>query len=215
MIISKKYIFETKATRLKRLAINTIIIGLIICTLLSGLLVFIPISASNQNERTLAFLIKESPDLIAVFTGDSKRIEQALKLTKKYPSAKLFISGVHKKNSFSTLLNKQIENPREFLENQNINAVIDYKSKNTLENVISTIRFIEGKEKYSNIIIVSSDYHILRISILEDIIKNDQNINFYYYPTKTDYSKWNNIKKILKESIKILKTFSLYLVWDD
>lgn len=216
MILSKKYIFETRSTRLRRLVFNSIIVSFIVGSLLSGIFIFIPIYANNQNERTQAFLIKDTPDLLAVYTGDGGRIKEALKLAKKHPSAKLFISGVYQKNSFSSLLNKQIDNPKDFLEDQNIDAEIDYKSRNTLENVISTVRYAEeNKEKYKKILIISSDYHILRISFLESIIVDEDDIEFYYHATDTDYSKWSNLRKLFKESIKILQTFGLYFIWDD
>ncbi len=106
-MLGKKYTFETKTTRLRRLLVSGVFLFALSFGVIVSFIVYIPIYAKMQKGRASGAFYQKSPDAIAVFTGDSGRISYALELLKKNPSSKLFISGVHAANSFKTLIEKQ------------------------------------------------------------------------------------------------------------
>jgi hypothetical protein len=176
-----------------------------------------PIYAYNQNEITEQAFFKRSPDVIAVFTGDIGRIDYTLKKAEKHPSAKIFITGVYAKNSLKTLLLSQGKNISvdEYLEQESHHIEIDYLARNTIENGLNTIRYLQTLGEHKNILIISSDYHILRISKIMDTLKDDQsNYHFYYESIPTDYKDLHNIQKLLKEVYKFFKTSTFLMFWD-
>ena len=92
---SKKYVFETRYTRNRRLLRNIFLIGTSFVMGLVVLCIYLPIYAHQQKELAQQMFFEKAPDVIAVFTGDSGRIAYTLDKAKKYPSAKIFISGVY------------------------------------------------------------------------------------------------------------------------
>ena len=213
----KKYIFETRSTRAKRLLRNTALGTVLLFICFNLLCIYMPIFASNQNEITEQTFYKRSPDVIAVFTGDIGRIDYTLKKAEKHPSAKVFITGVYAKNSLKTLLQKQGRNisVAEYLEQESHHIQIDYLARNTVENGLNTIRYLKTLDKHKNILIISSDYHIFRISkIMEALKDQDSNYNFYYESIPTNYQDVNNIKKLIKEVYKFFKTTTFLMFWD-
>src|SRR5215210_7535606 len=98
-MFGRKYTFESKTTRLKRIFIGVGSVSLITLALIISFIVYIPIYAKMQKGRAAGAFFQKSPDAIAVFTGDRGRIAYALDIMTKNPSAKLFISGVHAANS--------------------------------------------------------------------------------------------------------------------
>jgi hypothetical protein len=133
-----------------------------------------------------------------------------MELLKKNPSAKLFISGVYAANSFQTLIEKQA-NPTtgETINNFGMQVDLDYKSQNTFENVRETVNFLKNNSEFKKVLIISSDYHIMRIKlIMSHYIKKDKP-EFYFDSVNTSYSSWHDIKKLLLESVKITRTFFL------
>ena len=109
-MFAKKYIFETKKTRTKRVLRSTLILGLLSLTSFVLLCIYIPTYAETQNEVSTETFFERSPDLIAVFTGGTGRIDYTLKKAEKHPSAKIFITGVYAKNNLEMLLEKQGKN---------------------------------------------------------------------------------------------------------
>ena len=69
-----------------------------------SLMITIPYYSQRLVEDTKSLLFEEAPDIIVVFTGDQGRVEHALKLAARYPTAKLYISGVFSQNSLITLV---------------------------------------------------------------------------------------------------------------
>lgn len=190
---------------------------MLVCLLgFSLLCLYIPIYASKQHNIAQEAFFNKAPDLIAVFTGDAGRIDYALKLAEQYPSAKLFVSGVHTKNSLKTLLVKQGKgiSVDEFLEQEGHHIELDYLSRNTVENGISTLNFLKRFEEYRNVLIISSDYHILRVSLIMMTLNDIPTAKFYFESIRSDYSDFGNIKKIFKEVYKIAKATTFLLFWD-
>ena len=97
-MLGKKYTFESKKTRIRRLLISGAFLFIVSFGVIVSFIIYIPIYAKMQKGRAAGAFYQKSPDAIAVFTGDSGRIAYALELLKKNPSAKLFISGVHAAN---------------------------------------------------------------------------------------------------------------------
>lgn len=214
----KKYVFESKRTRSARFLNSLLAITIISTSVITLLCIYIPQFAQDQNEIAGQAFFKRTPDVIAVFTGDSGRIDYTFKKAEKYPSAKVFITGVYSKNTLKTLLHRQGKNlsVEEFLDQESHHIELDYLARNTIENGLATLHFVnktsEVKEK--NILIISSDYHILRVSMIMDTLNDNPNNHFYYESISSDYRKISNIKKLLKEVYKTLKASAFLSLWD-
>lgn len=215
-MLGRKYTFETKSTRFRRLLLS----GSIIIVLMAGLLIsfisYIPIYAKMQKEKAAGAFFQKSPDAIAVFTGDKGRIAHALDLVQKNPSAKLFISGVYATNSFRTLVNnqKEIQNKVEMLDASNVQVDLDYESRNTFENVRETVQFLNQNKQFNKVLVISSDYHILRISMIFSHFITGQKPEFYYDSVINKYSTWDDVRKLLKESVKYLRALVLLKIFN-
>ncbi len=167
---------------------------------------YIPVYAQMQKGRAAGAFYQKSPDAIAVFTGDKGRISHALETLKRNPSTKLFISGVYAANSVQSLIDRQ-SNQAMDPEVANMQVDLDYESKNTFQNVRETVEFLHSNPKLNNVLIISSDYHIMRIRfILSHFIKAERP-EFFFDSVVHDYSSWDNIRKLLKESVKLGRTF--------
>lgn len=206
-MFDKEYVFETKSTKLRRSLISGLLSFIFILAILGSFFIYIPIYGRNQKDLTDKALYQISPDAIAVYTGDKGRISYALDLLKKNPSAKLFISGVYATNSFQTLLNKNEVISAEELEGVQVD--LDYDSKDTFENVRETVEFLGQNTELNKILIISSDYHILRIKMIVSHYIKDSGKEFYYDSTVTKFNNWKNVKKLFWETLKIFRTFIL------
>lgn len=216
-MFSKKYVFETRYTRSKRFARNVFLGALAVCLSSLLLTVYLPIYAKKRNAESAKAFFQKAPDVIAVFTGDAGRIDHALKLAEKHPSAKVFITGVYVKNNLKTLLEKQGTglSVEEYLEQESHHIEIDYLARNTVENGLATLHFAQRLPAADDILIISSDYHIFRINVIMETLRSEgQDIDFHYDAIQSDYSQWRNIKILLKEVYKLLKTSTFLLFWD-
>lgn len=122
--------------------------------------------SSRASKEAITFYFEKSPDIIAVFTGDRGRLEYAFEILKLHPESKLLISGVYNKNTIQSLLNsKNIKIP-EYINEAKASQVVelDYQAQNTIENVLMTLQYIRKDQSFKNILIISSDYHLLRIN---------------------------------------------------
>lgn len=206
-MFNKEYVFETKSTKLRRLLISGLLSFVFFSAILFSFVIYIPIYGRNQKDVTDKGLYQHSPDAIAVYTGDKGRIAYALDLLKHNPSAKLFISGVYATNSFQTLLNK---NDMTFAENlEGVQVDLDYESRDTFENVKETVQFLKQNPELKKILIISSDYHILRIKMIFSHYIEDTDKDFYFDSTITKFNNWKNVKKLLWESLKIIRSIVL------
>lgn len=216
-MFSKKYVFETRYTRSKRVLRNAFLAFLAFIMACFLLTIYLPMYAKKQNQISAKYFYQKSPDVIAVYTGDEGRIDQALKLAEKHPSSKIFITGVYVKNSLKTLLEKQGKNisVEEYLEQESHHIEIDYLARNTIENGLATLRYAQRMPAVKDILVISSDYHIFRINlILETLKSSDQNLTFHYEAIESDYTSWRNVKILIKEVYKLLKTSTFLLFWD-
>lgn len=166
--------------------------------------------ARNLNQETKQTFYDRSPDLIVVFTGDSGRIPLAVKLAKKYKQSNLFITGVYSKNSVDSLLK-----PLKLGEGFDPNLLtIDYLARNTVENVLSTLRHLRERKGNNKIIVISHDYHVMRIKLIfNKLIEDSDDYNFHFYSVETDYTKLRNIKIMAKEVYKWIRTYGFLVLW--
>lgn len=215
-MFSRRYLFETRSTRFKRNVFKSFILGLIFLFCISLVCIYIPIYGQEKSKEADNFFFKKSPDLIAVYTGDSGRIDYSLEILKKHPSSKLFISGVYAKNSLATILKERgsIVSVDDYLTQEAHNIELDYLARNTIENVLATLKFLESNKNLKNILIVSSDYHIYRISKIVETLKGSADIDIHYTSTETDYTQLRNIKLLFKEFYKFIKTSTFLLFWE-
>lgn len=212
-MLGKKYTFETKSTRLRRLLISGAFLFLLSIGVLTSFIIYIPIYAKMQKGRAAGAFYQKSPDAIAVFTGDKGRISYALDFLKKNPSSKLFISGVYAANSFQTLIEKQASPTLgEAVQHAGMQVDLDYESTNTFENVRETVEFLKSNPEFNKVLIISSDYHIMRIKLIISHYMTGAKPEFYFDSVASSYDSWSEIKKLLKEAVKIARTFFLMKV---
>jgi uncharacterized SAM-binding protein YcdF (DUF218 family) len=216
-MFGKEYTFETKSTRFNRLKTNGIILSLFVLFIFTVFCFYLPIHSKGLTLTSSEKFYQLSPDMIAVFTGGKGRIAKGIGFAKKYPDSKFFISGVYTKNSYQNILNAQDLNDKskQLVQGQSHQLDIDYKSRNTLENVLSTFYYLRKNNMMKNVLIISSDYHLFRIKMMVNAIRKDEDdFKINYYGTETDYSKSRNIKILLKEVVKVFKSFIFLMFWD-
>ena len=86
---------------------------------------------------------------------------------------------------------------------------IDYNAKNTVENVRETLEYIRENKGYENVIIISHDYHILRIKAIANSQKRDSDkYNIFYQGLSTNLSSGRGIKILYKEVFKFFRTIA-------
>lgn len=216
-MFTKKYIFETKNTRAKRMFVSLFILTSILFTSFILLCIYIPIYAQQQNELAEQYFFKRSPDVIAVFTGDMGRIDHTLKKAERHPSAKIFITGVYAKNSLATLLKKQGNNISldSYLNQVGHHIELDYLARNTVENGLATLNYLSKLQKNESVLIISSDYHIFRISrIMNALMTKENRHEVYYESIPMKYDNIHNLQKLVKEVYKFFKVSTFLLFWD-
>ncbi len=212
-MLGRKYTFESKSTRLRRLFLSGALVTLLISVLFATFIIYIPIYAKMQKGRSAGAFFQKSPDAIAVFTGDKGRIAYAMELLKKNPTSKLFISGVYAANSFQTILNKQsAPGTNEELSAPSMQVDLDYESKNTFENVRETVNYLKLNPEIKKVLVISSDYHIMRVNLIMSHFISSSNTEFYFDSVPNNYTSWKETRKLLKEAVKIARTFVILKV---
>ena len=192
--------FKRRSKILLVLILSLVFIYFVAC------LYLISSSRSNSAAAENAFY-KKAPDLIVVFTGDNGRIPFALKKAQEYGEVNLFITGVYVKNTVKTLLQNQ---------SYDFDKIdIDYHANNTVENVIATLRHLGEHPEIHKVLIISHDYHLLRIKLLlEKIEREKMNVNFHYMGIPADYQQWRNLKLVATEVFKLARAYAFVLLWD-
>lgn len=211
MILKSKYIFETKKTKAFRNLQSVLIVLLCLFLAYSFVCVILLLDARNETKNAKSTFVLTSPDLIVAFTGGPGRIEYAIKKAAEFKQPNVFITGVNEKNSVKTLIDpisKSNEQSTDHFE-------LDYTAKNTVENVVSTLNYLRNNRGLNKILIISSDYHIMRIKqIINTLSKKDDNFTFYFSAVTSNYLILKNIKILYIEAFKLLRT-KLYLIfWD-
>ena len=157
-----------------------------------------------------------SPDLILVLASSSiNRIEKAIELSKKY-NLKILISGANYLKNYQMY---EYEKYYIYAITHGINKdnlIIESNSHNTKENIIYSLNLI--KDKYHNIIIISSSQHLLRVKLTleKELRKNNiTNLNYYLVPSyaslvpkDTWYNK-SKAKEIIKGELERLIKYKL------
>lgn len=215
-MFAKKYIFETKRTKTKRVLHSFLIFIFLAFTSFALLCIYIPQYAQDQNDISQGIFFERSPDVIAVFTGDTGRIDYTLKKAGKYPSAKIFITGVYARNNLEILLKNQGKDLsiEDYLEQESHHIELDYLARNTIENGLATLNYIKKIPTVRKVLIISSDYHIFRISRIMNALSDEgSDVQFYYESVPSDYKKTSNIQKLIKEVYKFFKTSTFLLFW--
>lgn len=210
-MLGSKYIFETKETRMIRYLRNgfLVLFSFLFLYLLFGY--FFILLSDNESKKAGEAFYQSSPDLIVIFTGDQGRIPFGIKLAKNYSQSNIFITGVYGKNSVQTLLN-----PLELNGEIDTNLLeIDYFARNTVENCLSTLRYLREKKGFKKILVVSHDYHIPRIrTIFNNVLTEEDPYKFFYMGVASDYSSFRNLKVLYTEVYKFLRTYAFLMIWD-
>ncbi len=208
-MFGRKYIFETKSTRIKRLITSFLLISIISSLIFISFCIYLPLHGARESTLSADAFYRRSPDLIVVFTGDAGRISYAIKKAKESEHTQVLISGVYARNTLKNLLDQY---DQEKLSSKQIE--IDYLARNTNENVIYSLRFIRSQQVLKKILIISSDYHIFRIQMLIAGMKSEQDdFLVYYQGTTTDYFNWRSIRILMKEGVKVLKSMVFLISW--
>jgi uncharacterized SAM-binding protein YcdF (DUF218 family) len=208
--MGKKYLFPFEKE--KKIYPWKEVIALIVASYVFILILCLSIIKTSEEENKLSIttFFQSSPDLIVVPTGDLGRIPKAIELATKYGLSDIFITGVYKKNSIDTIL------PQSNFDQIDLNQFdIDYWARNTIENAISTLKYLSDKGDINRILIVSSDYHIQRIRmIFQNLqIENEKQYQFYYFGVNNTYSKLDNIIKLHKEAVKLIRGWLIMKLW--
>ena len=157
-----------------------------------------------------------SPDLILVLASSSiKRIEKAVELSKKY-HLKILISGANylKKDRMYEYEKYYIYAITHGLTKDDL--ILESISHNTKENIINSLKII--KDKYHNIIIISSSQHLLRVKLTleKELVKNNiTDLNYYLVPSyatlvpKDTWYKEKKAKEIIKGELERLIKYRL------
>lgn len=210
MILKSKYVFESKATRMRRHIYSALIILASIFGLYSFVCGIILLDARNESKAVKVAFIQNPPDLIVVFTGDKGRIKFAIDKAKELKQPNVFISGVHQNNTVQTLIN-----PIDPSLSEADHFEIDYTARNTVENVVQTYKYLRANRALHKILIISSDYHIMRIKqILRSLKKEEDKFEFYFSPVSSSYLNFRNIKLLYFEVFKIIRTKLFLTFWD-
>lgn len=212
MILKSKYVFESKGTRMYRhfLSAMIVLVSLFLCyTFVCTILL---LDARNEGKNAKSTFVQTPPDLIVVFTGGQGRIEFAVKRAQEFKQPNVFITGVHEKNSVKTIMNP-ISADVEVEETDHIE--LDYTARNTVENVVSTLKYLRNNRGLNKILVISSDYHIMRIKmIIANLVKEDEKFEFFFSPVPSNYLSMRSIKILYTEVFKLVRTKLFLLYWD-
>ncbi|MGZ3788486.1 MAG: YdcF family protein [Bacteriovorax sp.] len=210
MILKSKYVFESKTTKMYRHLKGVLVILLSIFLTYTFICSILLLDARNETKNAKTTFISTPPDLIVVFTGGPGRIEYAVKKAQELKQPNVFISGVYEKNSVKTLMNPINPNSAE-----TDHIEIDYTARNTVENVVSTLRYLRNNRGLNKILIISSDYHIMRIKqIINTLASEDDNFSFYFSAVPSNYLHFKNIKLLYIETFKLVRTKVFLMFWD-
>jgi uncharacterized SAM-binding protein YcdF (DUF218 family) len=198
--------FESKATRIYRhlASIGIVLVSVFLAyTFVCSILL---LDARNETKNSKTKFAQNSPDLIVVFTGGVGRIEYAVKKAREFRQPNVFITGVNEKNSVQTLLN-----PINIPEKESEHFDLDYTARNTVENVESTLKYLRSNTGITKVLIISSDYHIMRIKhIIQTLKISSDKFEFYYSAVPSNYLHFRNIKILYVETFKLVRT-KIYL----
>jgi uncharacterized SAM-binding protein YcdF (DUF218 family) len=210
MILKSKYVFESKKTKMYRHLLSFLIILVSLFFSYTFICTILLLDARNETKNAKASFVNTPPDLIVVFTGGPGRIEYAVKKAQEFKQPNVFITGVHEKNSVKTIMN-----PITPHSSETEHIEIDYTARNTVENVISTLKYLRNNRGLNKILIISSDYHIMRIKqIINTLSSEEDKFSFFFSAVPSNYLHFKNIKILYTETFKLVRTKIFLLFWD-
>jgi uncharacterized SAM-binding protein YcdF (DUF218 family) len=208
MILKSKYVFESKNTKMYRHLQGILILLVSFFVTYSFVSSILLLDARNETKNAKTSFVQTPPDLIVVFTGGQGRIEYAIKKAQEFKQPNIFITGVHEKNSVKNLINHKEGNETDHID-------LDYTARNTVENVVNTLKYLRNNRGLNKILIISSDYHIMRIKqIIDTLIKDDDQFKFYFSAVPSNYLHLRNIKILYLETFKLVRTKIFLMFWD-
>jgi uncharacterized SAM-binding protein YcdF (DUF218 family) len=208
MILKSKYVFESKTTKMYRHLQGMLILFVSIFLMYSFVCSILLLDARNETKNAKTSFVQTPPDLIVVFTGGPGRIEYAIKKAQEFKQPNVFITGVHEKNSVKNLVSTFAPEEKDHIE-------LDYTARNTVENVVNTLKYLRNNRGLNKILIISSDYHIMRIKqIINTLIKEDDKFTFYFSAVTSNYLSFRNIKILYIETFKLVRTKVFLMFWD-
>ena len=208
MILKSKYVFESKTTKMYRHLQGILVILVSFFLLYSFVCTILLLDARNETKNSKTTFVQTPPDLIVAFTGGPGRIEYAIKKAQEFKQPNVFITGVNEKNSVKNIINTMDNQETEHIE-------LDYTARNTVENVINTLKYLRNNRGLNKILIISSDYHIMRIKqIINTLTKEDDNFSFYFSAVPSNYLSFRNIKILYIETFKLVRTKIFLMFWD-
>ena len=208
MILKSKYVFESKTTKMYRHLQGMLIILASFFLFYSFVCSILLLDARNETKNSKTTFVQTPPDLIVAFTGGPGRIEYAIKKAQEFKQPNVFITGVHEKNSVKKIINTMDSQETEHIE-------LDYTARNTVENVINTLKYLRNNRGLNKILIISSDYHIMRIKqIINTLIKEDDNFSFYFSAVPSNYLSFRNINFLYIETFKLVRTKIFLMFWN-
>lgn len=211
MFLKSKYVFETKETRTQRQILNVIFVLASLFAIYTFFCGIVLLDARKEAKNATSTFVQSAPDLIVVFTGGPKRIEFAVKQAHEFKQPNVFITGVHEKNSVKTLMgpiDPEEKETTDYIE-------LDYTARNTVENVVSTLKYLRSNRGLKKILVISSDYHIMRIkTIFDSLVKEDEKYEFFFTPVNTNYLSFRNIRILYTEVFKLVRTKIFLMYWD-
>jgi len=137
---------------------------------------------------------------IIVLTGGKGRIEKGIELLDKGFGRFLFISGVFKESEIKTKYSQ--------IEKRDCCIIYDQNAKNTFENALEVRGWLKQKDNLTNLIIVSSYYHLPRSYIIFKNVIYDKNIKLTPADSNIRFDEKIifHIKLIVSEYFKIIYT---------
>jgi uncharacterized SAM-binding protein YcdF (DUF218 family) len=211
MILKSKYVFESKGTRMYRHFLSAVIILVSVFLCYTFVCTILLLDARNEGKNAKSTFVQTPPDLIVVFTGGPGRIEFAVKRAQEFKQPNVFITGVHEKNSVKTLMNPIAPDT-----NETDHIELDYTARNTVENVVSTLKYLRSNRGLNKILVISSDYHIMRIKmIIDNLVNEDEKFEFFFSPVPSNYLSMKSIKILYTEVFKLVRTKLFLIYWDE
>lgn len=208
MVLKSKYVFESEATKMYRHFKSVLVVLVALFFTYTFISTILLLDARNETKNAKASFVQTPPDLIVVFTGGPGRIDYAIKKAQEFKQPNVFITGVHEKNSVKNLINSVTPEEKDHID-------LDYTARNTVENVVNTLKYLRSNRGLNKILIISSDYHIMRIKqILNTLIKEDDKFSFYFSALPSNYLNFRNIKILYTETFKLVRTKIFLLFWD-
>ncbi len=116
-----------------------------------GFFVFVGVIERDETDANVR------ADGIAVLTGGTARIDEAMKLLQDGKAKRLLITGVNRTTSLEALRKLSAADDRLFT----CCVDIDKEAKNTIDNATETSQWV-ARNRYHSIIVVTSNYHMPR-----------------------------------------------------